>query len=274
MSVGNQRWREGRASYRPAGERIRPHLYEVAAVEEGLAREFVLAHHYSGTYPAARRRFGLFQRKRLVGVAVFSVPMNANALACLAGGATTGLELGRFVLLDAVPGNGETWFLARCFELLRSEGWEGVVSFSDPTERTSHTGEVVFGGHVGTIYQAHNAVYLGRATPRTLRVLPSGRVYSARTLQKVRARERGWRYGVDQLIAEGAPVPRSGDLRAWLAEVLPLITRSVRHGGNHKYAWALKPQARKHLPKSLPYPKLGLAQARGRGGSQRLLFPL
>jgi hypothetical protein len=28
--------------------------------------------------------------------------------------------LGRIVLLDEVPGNGETWFVARCFELLRA----------------------------------------------------------------------------------------------------------------------------------------------------------
>jgi uncharacterized protein (TIGR03435 family) len=49
-------------------------------------------------------------------------------------------------LLDAVPGNGETWFLARCFEILRNRGVVGVVSFSDPLQRETLGGEIV---HMG-----------------------------------------------------------------------------------------------------------------------------
>ena len=41
----------------------------------------------------------------------------------------TTVELGRFVLLDSVAGNGETWFLARSFEILRKHAIVGVVSF-------------------------------------------------------------------------------------------------------------------------------------------------
>lgn len=36
-------------------------------------------------------------------------------------------------------------------------------------------------GHTGTIYAASNAVLTGRATPRTITVLPDGRTLSART---------------------------------------------------------------------------------------------
>jgi hypothetical protein len=36
------------------------------------AKEFILAHHYSASYPSARIRFGLFTAGRLAGVAVFS----------------------------------------------------------------------------------------------------------------------------------------------------------------------------------------------------------
>ncbi len=35
-------------------------------------------------------------------------------------------ELGRFVLLDSVPANGESFFLGQCFTLLRREGLAGV----------------------------------------------------------------------------------------------------------------------------------------------------
>src|SRR5206468_2839829 len=92
---------------------------------------------------------------------------------------TAAVELGRFVLLDEVAGNGETWFLARCFEQLRGRV-VGVVSFSDPIPRTAINGREVFPGHIGGIYQAFNGRCLGRGTPRTLRLLPDGTVFSDR----------------------------------------------------------------------------------------------
>ena len=56
-------------SYRPAGEPIDPRRYEVAAIaSDRTAKDFVLPHHYSGSYPAARFRFGLFRRAVLDGV--------------------------------------------------------------------------------------------------------------------------------------------------------------------------------------------------------------
>lgn len=254
MTDSCQRWRERRDSYRPAGELFEPRLFGVAAMaSDNTARAFVEAHHYSGSYPAARRRFGLFERGELVGVAVFSVPMRAEVLRPWS--MSDGLELGRFVLLDGVRANGETWFLARCLDALRAEGFAGVVSLSDPTPRTSAGGAIVFGGHVGTIYQASNAVYTGRASPQTLRLLPDGTVFSDRSASKIRKGERGWRYAVDQLVAHGAPEPR-GDLHAWLREVVPTVTRPLRHHGNHRYLFALSRAARRTLPASLAYPKL------------------
>jgi hypothetical protein len=250
-----QRWRERRDSYRPAGELFEPRAFEVSPIEsDRTARAFVEAHHYSGSYPAARRRFGLFERGELVGVAVFSVPMRAEALRPWT--MADGLELGRFVLLDGVRANGETWFLARCLDALKREGFAGVVSLSDPTARTSASGAVVFGGHVGTIYQASNAVYTGRASPQTLRLLPDGSVFSNRAASKIRKSERGWRYAVDQLVAHGASEPR-GDLHAWLREVVPTITRPLRHHGNHRYLFALSRAAKRAIPASLAYPKIG-----------------
>lgn len=249
-----QRWRARRDSYRPAGEPFEPRSFEVASIEsDRTARAFVEAHHYSGSYPAARRRFGLFERGELVGVAVFSVPMRAEVLRPWS--LTDGLELGRFVLLDGVRANGESWFLARCLDALRAEGFAGVVSLSDPTPRTSASGAVVFGGHVGTIYQASNAVYTGRASPQTLRLLPDGSVFSNRAASKIRKSERGWRYAVEQLVAHGAPEPR-GDLHAWLREVVPTVTRAMRHHGNHRYLFGLSRAAKRTLPASLAYPKL------------------
>ena len=263
-----QRWRNGRASYRPARETIVPHEYDVATLPEGSAKAFILDHHYSRSYPAARHRFGLYWRGHLVGVAVFSQPVQDRVLTRVfpTGSALDSVELGRFVLLDQVPANGETWFLARCRESLRRENLVGVVSFSDPIPRRTVEGEVVFPGHLGGIYQASSSRYLGRGTARTLRLLPDGSVLSARAIQKVRSGEQGWRYVVAQLTRFGAPAPRClvpganadvEELRSWLTSTTSLVTRPLRHPGNHRYAWPLNRHGLRMLERlpAVPYPK-------------------
>jgi hypothetical protein len=217
-----QRWNSRRSFFRPAGELINTSAYEVAALDsDSTAKAFVLAHHYSGTYPAARWRFGLYRAAQLVGVAVFSHPSNDAVLTSVfPGKATDSVELGRFVLLDDVHG------------------------------------QVVTPGHVGTIYQAHNGVYLGRGTPRSLSFFHDGTVFSDRAKQKIRSQDRGWEYAVEQLVAHGAPAPtRGADMREWLRAALALATTTKRHPGNHKYAWGFSRSDKRALPSSLPYPK-------------------
>ena len=240
----NQRWRDRLDSFRAPDEVINPLRYEVAAIEDDTtAKGFVEQHHYSGSYPAARFRFGLYRGAALAGVAVFSHPASNKVLTnVFPGAALDSVELGRFVLLDDVEGNGETWFLARCFEQLRKAELRGVVSFSDPLPREDRTnGRTVFAGHIGTIYQAHNAVYLGRGTARTLALLPNGRVFSARAAQKIRSGERGWRYSAAQLEQLGAtPCPETDAARRrWLRVWSTTLCTPVRHPGNFKYAWRL-----------------------------------
>ncbi len=253
-----QRWRDRRDTYRPAGEPIDTRRYEVAELRaDGPARAFVQRHHYSGSYPAARARFGLFRSGQLVGVAVLSHPASEAALEAsvpLPAPRLARAELGRFVLLDDVPANGESWFLARVFEQARREGFAAVVAHSDPEARTTADGKVVFPGHLGTIYQATNATYCGRTPPRTWRILPDGTVLSARGLSKLRAHDKGWSYVAELLVRHGAPPP-SGDWRAWVRHAVAIASRPLRHRGTHRYLWALDRSLRRHLPAPQPYPK-------------------
>jgi len=258
-----QRWRSHRSLYRPAGETIDWRKYEVSAIEgkgsDTIARDFVLAHHYSGSYVAALRRFGIYRGPDLVGVAVFSMPRQPqlDRIECIWSNRDV-LELARFVLLDDVPGNGETGFLRRCFIPLEREGFSGILSYSDPVKRASVDGTQVFPGHVGTIYQAHNASYLGLATRRSLHLLPDGQVFSEAVQSKIRSRQRGWRYGVEKLVALGAIPPEDGaDLRSWLTVWRNILCRTVRHGGNHTYLWGLGRRQRRRVPVGLAYPKVG-----------------
>jgi hypothetical protein len=254
-----QRWRSGRALYRPTGEPIVTRDHEVAAIsDDRTAKAFVCAHHYARSYPAARFRFGLYRSAELVGVAVFSVPANPAVLARF--GDVDAAELGRFVLLDEVPSNGESWFLARAFALLRLQGIAGVVSFSDPVARTTLDGRDVFPGHIGTIYQATNATYLGRSKAETRRLLPDGTIFHGRAAAKIRRRDVGWRYAAALLEVHGAAPLGDEDGATWLRRWVPRLTRPLRHGGNHRYAFALDRRLRRPLERDAqPYPKLQIA---------------
>jgi hypothetical protein len=85
--------------------------------------------------------------------------------------------------------------------------------------------------------QASNAAYCGRATPRTVKLLPNGTVFNGKTAQKIRKQEQGHEYAAAQLIALGAPVARAGsDPAVWLRDALRAVgARNVRHAGPHRF---------------------------------------
>ena len=256
-----QRWRDRRDSFRQRGEAFDPGAFEVAAIaSDTVARSFVERHHYSGSFPAARERFGLYHGPELVGVAVYSVPCHPAVISnWFPFEWRAGVELGRFVLLDSVPFNAETWFLARTRELLAAAGYLGIVSFADPVPRKRADGGISFAGHVGTIYQASNAVLAGRGRGQTLAVLPNGKTWHRRNRGKVINLARGWegavleleRWGAEPFQADTKPIRR-----AWLVRALDQVTRPSRHPGCLRYLWGLNRRVRRHLPTSDPYPKL------------------
>lgn len=260
-----QRWRDRRASYRPAGETIRPTDYEIHPISMGEAKAFVTRHHYAQSYPPCRFRYGLFSQRlsnqhwqnnglhpELVGVAVMSVPQHPAVLTnVFPGDPNNSTDLGRFVLLDEIPANAESFFLARCRELLKKEGIIGMIAFSDDQPRVINNA-VLFPGHQGTIYQASNAVLIGRGAPKTLHLFSNGQTFEPRAKSKLRKKESGWEYASELLIKHGADRPGK-DTRAWVDYWLPRLTTSQRHPGNLKYAWSLHDSIT--LPCSLPYPK-------------------
>ncbi len=243
-----QRWTLGREHRRPAGETIRSAAYDVAPIAIAAeASGFVKLHHYAATSSSTAHRFGLYLRGELAGVALFGPPASTNAHRAVFPGLAyaEAVTLGRLVLLDAVPGNGESWFVGRCFALLRARGVVAVESCSDPWPRTSSSGAVVFRGHLGIVYP-------------TLRLLPDGTVLSNRAAGKLVRGERGRGHPVAQLEAWGAPPLRAGeDALAWLRCWRERLTRPMRHRGNHRYLWCLDRRRRREVLRAprLPYPK-------------------
>jgi hypothetical protein len=270
-----QRWTPGGipAWRRPGDGGFDASRYGVAAIGEEQAKAFVTSLHYSRSYPAASQRYGLFDLAagipELAGVAVLSVPPSKAVLTSVFPRLEPyqeSLELGRFVLCEQVPANGESWFLAQCARLAAATGLRGLVMYSDPVERRRADGTVIMPGHVGTIYQASNAIYTGRATPRTLTLLPDGTVFSDRAAQKIRRQERGHDYAERQLITLGARARRAGENPAsWLAGALAAAhARKIRHPGCHRYAFLLGTRRQRAAvmiePRPAPYPKKHLGQ--------------
>jgi hypothetical protein len=257
-----QRWRDRRERRVPAGELIDPAGLAVDLIEEKLARPFVVRHHYSGSFPAARQCAGLFRGVELVGVAVFSVPMNNRAVPHWTGlgEANAGAELGRFVLLDDVPGNAESWFLSRALAALAHERRDikSLLSYADPVER-SVLGQLVKPGHVGTIYQALSAPYRGRTGPRTAYMTANGAHVSGRSLSKIRLGERGAGYAVEQLRELGARPAIGEDGASLVARLIrERWLRRFKHPGNHVYLFPLTRGARAVASRldTFAYPKL------------------
>jgi hypothetical protein len=263
-----QRWQGGGARWvAPSGGVFEPSRYRVDEVGEREARAFVVAHHYSASYPAARYRVGLFEVSTgaLVGVCVFSVPMSQGVLTRYAdlGDAREGVELGRLVLLGDVAFNAESWFVSRALKQVReAKGVRFVLSYSDPVERRAASGEVVKPGHVGTIYKALNARFMGRSSSRVLLLSSSGVCVSPRALSKIRNGEVGARYAEGQLREAGAPPREAGEGGAeYVARVLGGgLFQRLAHPGNLAYGWALergrKGEALFNLP-ALPYVRVG-----------------
>jgi hypothetical protein len=261
LALTSQRHNRGRIFYRPTREYFDASRHYVEQIaNETAAKPFVLAHHYSGSFPAAIASFGLFERSgpspaALVGVATFSVPMGISAaLTALLDPEERTCELGRFVLLDHVGSNAESWFLSRARAGLaaakRIPGtnrpmYPVCVSFSDPVPRSDAAGRLLFVGHFGRIYQGGTdggagtgmGVYTGRGAAKVMWLTRDGHSLVDRTLNKLRNEEVGARHVYELLRGHGAdprrPLEGNNDYVARVLREGPF--RRVSHRGCHRY---------------------------------------
>ena len=275
----SQRWRNGRASYRPAQEPINPRDFTVEPLGKTAAKRFVETHHYSRSFVYERASFGLWHKRglapsELVGVASFSTPSNPASIERWAGlPEHQGIELGRFCLLNHIGGNAETFFLAASFRQLKARLPEIriVLSYSDPLPRLNLlSNTLAFRGHRGVIYSAANALFAGRASPKTLYLNSSGTAIPNRILTKLRNNEAGAAGAEESLERISGLRRRAGEsAAAFIHRVLKGdAIRAVRHRGNYLFLFPLAsnrrekqailnlPKVREHRVRALPYPKV------------------
>lgn len=164
-------------------------------------------------------------------------------------------------------------FLGQCARLAANTGLRGLVMFSDPVPRCQADGTLIMPGPYGVIYQASNAVYTGRGTPRTLILLPNDTVFSDRAAQKIRRQDCGHDYAERQLTSLGARPPRTRENAAtWLTEALATVhARKLRHPGCHRYAFPIGTRRQRATvtiaPRPAAYPKKHLGQLDLFGGA-------
>lgn len=270
-----QRWHRKREFYEAGAAPINARRYGVELISEDQARDFLQTHHYAGadSYPATQVRVGLFRctgytSPELVGAMVFGIPSSSASFAKWTPGLPTekGTVLQRLAIVPGVEANGETWFLGRAFEALRSElpQVRVVLSYSDPVPRMNEQGVEYKPGHIGRIYQAHNGVYLGTTARDDTYLLPSGEIIAPRSMSKLRNSERGGARLEQKLLEKGAPARLPGESDRDYAYRLvrgDLFLRRRRRPGNHVYAWPVV-EARSvrqelvNLWDPKPYPKL------------------
>lgn len=246
-----QRWTGRTASWLHTSEGgFNPDRYGVVDLDWNPAAAFVTRHHYSGSFPSAVLRYGMADlwQDRLVGALVLGNGMGPHVLASpfphLEGGRQA-LELSRLVLLDEVPANAESWFVAEALTVAATDhGLRGVVMYSDPNERITPAG-IVMAGHLGIVYQALNCWYVGPSKPRYEDHLPDRTVLPERTASKIRGLERGYRGAVRRLVALGADEP--GDLTAMTEDERGAWTTAAlaqagairkKRDGKHRYLLA------------------------------------
>lgn len=260
LTIGNQRWREGRESFTPPRETLRTSEYEVAEIPgDTEPKEFIATHHYLKAYCAARRRFGFYHHAELQGIAVYGHPANNHSGVNLFGGNhLNSIELKRLCLLDCVPYNGESFFVNQTFNLLKKtdKRLRGVIAYADPMRRFTLDGRQVTPGHVGSVYGALSGIFTGRTRARKIRLLPDATTLNERLIQKIKQRQPGWVAGVQLLCSYGADAPsKTEDMSAWLDRWMRELTREYAHPGCFRWSFPLKQAARKKLGESLPYPK-------------------
>lgn len=163
-----------------------PHVREmsVGPVRTEDVREFCRRYHYTGIGNNMNWRYGLWHAHVLWGVVSYNMP-TAHTCATVFGPDHSAhvWHMGRLALPDLAPRNSESRLIGGSLRLIEQEHPEvwAVLTFAD-------TGI----GHIGTVYQATNALYTGTAGPQVHYLDKDGARHSGVRIPAGLAAERGW----------------------------------------------------------------------------------
>lgn len=149
-------------------------MLTILRVERSVIKDFIEKNHYSGSINGCKisHCFAVYDEERLVGAVLFG-PLSTTAWKRYSDNEKSVVELRRLVCLDECPKNTESWLIAKCLKVLKSEKiFKICVSYADPRH-----------GHCGYIYQASNWNYEGQTATDTVLVTQEGKEYHSRALR-------------------------------------------------------------------------------------------
>ena len=133
---------------------IKNGIYQIMPLEKATAQVIIVEQHYLHRRASCSFAWGLYRETVLCGVIMYGSPVSSTLCRGICGPdeARNVIELTRLWVADDVPQNGESFLIGNTLKLVPKNI---VVSFADPAAH-----------HVGTIYQATNALYTGLGPPR------------------------------------------------------------------------------------------------------------
>lgn len=127
----------------------------VSRVSNSATYPFLIERHYAKRIPSLSHCFGLFRNNELIGVVTYGTPPSAPQRTGLLGPDMAGvvLELNR-LCLKYNRKNEASFLVSQSLKMIPRPS--AIISYADTAQ-----------GHIGTVYQATNALYLGLSAKRT-----------------------------------------------------------------------------------------------------------
>ena len=139
-------------------ERINPRGVEVRELqtpeEEDMASDFMKKHYIGKDVKSINIRLGIFLNGRMIGIIAYGAPTFAGLARQLGLESREVVELRRLFIEEVPVHNIESQVISMGNEELKNlkPDVKAVVTYADPSA-----------GHLGTIYQATNAIYAGKS---------------------------------------------------------------------------------------------------------------
>jgi len=177
----------------------------VAPVTMKDAKEFSSRYHYTGHEGAALWRWGLWDGATLHGVVSYNIPTRPVCESVFGSEHVDKvLHMNRLVCADRSPRNSESRLIGGSLRALRNaKRWNETDKRWLTEDEWSPWAVLTYAandaGHIGTVYQATNALYTGHSSIEDYFTDNDGFIRNRRNLYEVsdrtideRAAERGW----------------------------------------------------------------------------------
>lgn len=152
----------------------------VREIPAKFARGYIAKNHYSKTFPDSTMFcFAGYLGDKIAGIITYGMGTSVNQYTSVFADIQKGeyLELTRLWSADTMPRNTESKIISESMKQLPKK-IKLIVTFADPSQ-----------GHIGYIYQATNALYIGKSMGGTMLITKEGIVKHQRLIGIYRMRQ-------------------------------------------------------------------------------------